>query len=472
MPDPALEAVVPPPPAAPLTQEQAAEARRSIRRNFALGVLNGVFINGAIACVNGQVVLAPLIFSLTGSLRWAGMMMQLSFAFVMLPQMLAAAFLERRARKMPVYRAAAVLRLAGWLSGGLALLWVGGGALGNLTLAALLTAAVILNGTGNGVAMLALQDIVGKVIAPEERQQYFGWRFFLGRGFLLLVAFLYVPYLLSPGMEQEWGFPRNYGLLFLSAFVFAAASVSVFFAVREPAGSAPQRTGGLGAHFRGGWELLRSEPRFQKLLLFRALTQLGLMAAPLLAVFAFDAQRGLGLTGVAVGEGQGLFLRCLAGAECVTAGLWAFFGRRLSAGAGLLLGTASRLVMALAACALGPALSHLDASPGVRLWAVAAVFVLQGAAGMTLLIETEALVLDLAPEERRPSFIGFLNTLSFPLLIGAPLLGSFIVEQAGYTFAFGAMAVFNLGALLVARALRRIKQAARAGCAPREGTET
>jgi MFS family permease len=125
-----------------------------------------------------------------------------------------------------------------------------------------------------------------------------------------------------------------------------------------------------------------------------------------------------------------------------------------------MVGTCSRLLMSLAATASGPLLCHLDASRDVRMWVVAGIYVLQGISTMTLFIEQEALVLALAPEDRRPTFIGFLNTLSFPLFLGCPILGGVLANACGYAVAFGAMLIFNLGGIVVAAALGRAKQEA------------
>jgi hypothetical protein len=360
------------------------------------------------------------------------------------------------------------LRLVGWLGAGLLLLFLGGeiGGVRGVWVAAGLTLFVALNGLANGSAALCFQDIVGKIVPLEKRERFFGLRMFFGRILQTAVTFFWIPFLLT---GQEWlPYPRNHALLFLSAFFFATLSVTTFCLVREPAGTnlAPRK--GMVTHVRDGFHLLKGEPNFRLLLLFRVCTHFGIMAIPLLTVFALDGSGGLGLglgsdghpDPALRGEAQVLFIRTFVIAECVTAGLWAWLGHRFSVGAGLMVGTCSRLTMSIAATAAGPLLWHLDASRDARMWVVAGIYVLQGISTMTLFIEQEALVLALAPEDRRPTFIGFLNTLSFPLFLGCPVLGGVLAGVCGYAVAFGAMLIFNVGGIVVAAALGRAKQEA------------
>src|SRR5512135_765531 len=93
-------------------------AAAQARWNFVCGILNGVLINGALACINGAIILAPLIQSLTGSTIWAGAMANVSPSFFMLPQMATSGFIESRAYKLPVYRVMGALRLIGWSGAG------------------------------------------------------------------------------------------------------------------------------------------------------------------------------------------------------------------------------------------------------------------------------------------------------------------------------------------------------------------
>ena len=50
-------------------------------------------------------------------------------------------------------------------------------------------------------------------------------------------------------------------------------------------------------------------------------------------------------------------------------------------------------------------------------------------------IANHTYLLDSAPEDRRPLYIGFMNTLTFPFML-SPILGGAIVALFGYTTLF------------------------------------
>lgn len=447
--------------------ESALELDR--RRNFRCGVANGVLIQGALACTHGAIVLAPLIKVLTGSTAWAGVIGQLNFSFWLLPQMFVSRFIEPLPRKMPFFRLCAFGRLLGWTGAALALFFLGSasGVGSGYLVAGLVTFFVLLNGFANGCTSPAFQDIVAKVVPVTERERFFGLRLFLGRLLQIGMTFVWIPFVLS---GQEWlAYPRNYTLLFLTALFFAGLSIFAFLLIREPAGALTGARLSNAEHFRKGWAFARDDAHFRRLLLYRALNLLGGMAFTLLAVYALDSERGLGLGGQPddpqrfrlKAEAQAFFMQALVLAECAASGLWAWLGGRFSLGAGLTLGVGLRMALALSAAAVGPLMAALEATRETRLWAMAGLFALQGAAQVLLEIEGQSLMLELAPEESRPTFLGFLNSCTFPFMLGCPLLGAFLADRIGYSYTYVLMAVFSLISLFVAQALSRAKIEAR-----------
>jgi len=436
--------------------------------NGFLVVFNGVMANGSFACLNGAIVLAPLIQTLTGSTAWAGSMYTLGVAAMTLPQLLVSGYTESRPYKLPVYKLGSYFRSFGWLFGAL-LLFIWGPELAEthgLWLAVGVTLSVILAGLANGFTFLAFQDVVAKVIPAELRERYFGMRLFWGRALQIALTISFMPWVL--GATERFPFPQNYALLFAASFVFVALAVGSFWFIKEPAGSSrPGQT--LRGQFAAGLELLRTNRNFKQLLAFRLLNLFGTMSHGVVTVFALDALSGLGVAGDKAdadygrlaAHAQSLFMLAMVVAECLAAGAWGWLVGRFSVGTGMVLGTAVRLVLSVGAAAAGPVLRALGADHGACLAVVCGLYVLQGISAVTLFIEIEALVLDLAPEDKRPTFVGFLNALAFLPTVLCPILGGLLAQYLGYEVAFGAMAVFNVAALFVARNLGVLKAAAR-----------
>ncbi|MCZ7648988.1 MAG: MFS transporter [Planctomycetota bacterium] len=437
------------------------------RRNFTLGVVNGSLIQGAFSCISPEIILAPLILHLSGSMVLAGIVGVLNQAFFMLPQMLVSGYIESLPRKIHVYRVCAVLRGLNWLAMTVAFYFLSGdvGGLRGPALAWLVIGFQVVQGFLVGASMLAFQEVVAKTVPAGSRERFFGMRTFLGRLIQIGLTFTWIPFVLE---RQGAPYPRNHSLLFLTGSVFAVLSMVSFCLVREPEEQAPAPRQSLGGQFRRSLAIWRDDGNFRLLILFRVLGLLSMMALPLLTVFALadPAQGGFGLGGPAHGaepspltaQAQTVFLVTLAVSEALTAGVWAWIAPRISAGKGLAIGVGVRLVLTVL---LAGAPLVLGLPRDYRLVVMAALFVLRGAQNVMMMIEMQALVLELAPDENRPTFIGFLNTLSFPLMLGGPVLGAALAKYAGYTPTFIVMAIFSLLSLAIAHRLGQAKQVAR-----------
>jgi MFS family permease len=71
---------------------------------------------------------------------------------------------------------------------------------------------------------------------------------------------------------------------------------------------------------------------------------------------------------------------------------------------------------------------------------VASTFLLNGFVRSGRFVANHTYLLESAPPERRPMYIGFMNSLSFPFML-SPILGGIVAETLGYP------ALFTLGAM-------------------------
>jgi MFS family permease len=96
--------------------------------------------------------------------------------------------------------------------------------------------------------------------------------------------------------------------------------------------------------------------------------------------------------------------------------------------------------------------------------AFAVVFALSSISQMGLFLSQSSYVLDIAPAEDRPLYVGLANTLS-GLAVFASAVGGLIVDLAGLVALFGVAAALYGGALLLASTLREPRESEVASCA-------
>src|SRR5947208_17191230 len=83
-----------------------------IRRNYRLGVINGVLFALGDSLSSAGLVLALLVRQLGGSLALVGLLPALQIGGFLLPQMLVGGRLQAMPYKLPLYRRAAVARMS------------------------------------------------------------------------------------------------------------------------------------------------------------------------------------------------------------------------------------------------------------------------------------------------------------------------------------------------------------------------
>jgi hypothetical protein len=88
----------------------------AMRRNYRLGVANGVLFALGDAFSSANLVLALLVRQLGGSLALVGLLPALQTGGFLLPQLLVGGRLQAMAYKLPLYRRAAVARMIAWLA--------------------------------------------------------------------------------------------------------------------------------------------------------------------------------------------------------------------------------------------------------------------------------------------------------------------------------------------------------------------
>ncbi len=417
------------------------------RRNFALGVANGAIVQVNMACIEPGLVVAAFIAHLLpvrDTNLWVGLAASLMMAGWLWPPAFVAHRLEQRPHKLHVYRRAAYLRLAALA----ALVVLSGYALALPPKVAVggLVFVLFAHASFGGIAILPFFDIVGKSIPANRRGRFFGLRRFIG-GLLAFFTGLAIKYLLD---EHRGGFsfPTNYTVLFALAWLAAAIAYATFIQTREPTGQTSKHPVTLRQQFRRGPRLLRRDRNYRTLVGVRLLSALSALSLPFLFLFA---RARLGATDPMVG----LFVSALMISSTVSNVLWAYVGDERGNRQLLLMTNSLALLMPVAAL-LAPRLPGTGgiALMGVRftpqLLMMCAAFLLIGFARTGQQMGETNFLLEIAPERRRPTYMGLMQTCMLPMAF-APVLGALVIGPGGrYEFSFGlSLIAALLGIVLV-----------------------
>jgi len=276
-----------------------------------------------------------------------------------------------------------------------------------------------------GAGALARTDAIGKFVSPPRRASFFAARNFWG-GLVVFGAGFLVRYVLDETHGQP--FPINFTLLFgLSAFCFFVALL-VFAQIKELPGPADRPRHSLRGQLARAPELVKGDPAFQRYVLVRALLNMTHLSAPFYPIFALDI---LGAPASMVG----FYLSAQTLARILSNLLWQRLGRArgnyfLVKAAALLtaLGPLLAIVLPHVMQLIGLTVERTGLMPA---YLFTAVFLIVGSSGSGRSIGLMALLLDVAPDEERASYVGFVNTiLGFVSFL--PIIAGAIIDQVGF----------------------------------------
>lgn len=408
-----------------------------------MGVGNGAVVNMGTAFFAVETVFAGLAYTLTNSTICVGLLCSVAGIGWFWPQMFVGNLIEHRERKMPLYRITVVVRLAVLLTmAAVVLLWRGS----PVVLFWLLLILLAVFTSAGGACVVPFMDIIAKSMPKGRIPMLLAYRRLIG-GFLGFLAGGIVAYILSDqsGLAQR----QQYAVLFLLGAVFSAAAFSMFMAVREAIEPvAPQRVPFL-RFLRRGPAIFRRDREYRRLYLLRCAWALATMSQALFVPYAYE-----------VFDAPPKFTGWFTGVTMLAGGIssliWGRFAERR--GAVFVLKASIVVVFVSPLTALLLALTHhyAPASQVATAYYLIAYVVMFGcwAAGFhgNQMAQTVYL-LALAPSTRRPTYVGFMNTLSVPLL-AAPALGGFIAQVVSYPAAFGISCVAAVACLALALTLR------------------
>jgi MFS family permease len=423
----------------------AAPEIKTSRRNQTLGVMNGMLVNLGNAFVDPFTVLPVFIAAFGGSSILVGLVTAAFTAGWFFPQVFVAGRAQTRRFVLPIYTAAAAFRLLGFVGAGVCVFWIDPMHRGAVL--ACVIGGLSLNAFASGVAGIPFLEITSKTVPVNQRGAFFGGRRVMG-GVLGVFAGILIAAVLGGDPGALWAntsfyrvvkdlalrmhlaghpFPYDYGILIIIGGLISATGVLSYLFVDEPPAVHVARPTPLRQQFVDGFAMLRSLPDYRAFLWMRIFYQLTAMCFPFYATFAYEQ---LGFSQASVG----IFVSIWLGAGVISNLVWGPLldkrGHRIVFVSTAAISVAAPIVILLLAV-LRP---HAQEAAGV--FAVVAVtFLMNGFVRAGRFIANHTYLLEAAPLEKRPLYIGFMNTMTFPFML-SPILGGVIVSLFGYRTLF------------------------------------
>jgi hypothetical protein len=388
------------------------------RRNFKLGVINGALVTVANAFVDPTMVLSWFLAQLQVANVLIGAVQPIRMGSSFILQIAASGYLQKQPRKLPAYLVLSFFRCV--LLVGMAALvalvpvgspWLVGG----------FFAILILHSLSSGLIGQPFLDMVGKTIPASRRGGFFAQRNFWGN-ILVLGASAAVGALLAEPLGLT--FPRNVAVLFLLAGVFFALTALAWRLVDEPPSAVDGASVSVGAQFRRGFRLLKTDPHYRTFVLARLALVPPEWVTPFYIVYAKEA---LGIAPQMIG----VYLAARTVASVLSNLGWSRLSDRHGNRAVVQGAAIVGLGVPLVALLNGTVARHLPARSLLPAYGYGLVFVVMGVFSSGTLIAGISYLLDIVPEAERPLYLGFNSTL-FGIARFSALASGLLIDWLGF----------------------------------------
>ncbi|HIM55457.1 MAG TPA: MFS transporter, partial [Candidatus Latescibacteria bacterium] len=308
-----------------------------------------------------------------------------------------------------------------------------------------------------GVSNVAWMDLVGKTVPQGGRARVFALRRMIGGG-LAVASGAVIAYILSE--RSGVGFPRDYAVIFLIAAGLYAIASETFGLIREPIEPVRKSREPIRSYLAGGFRLLKDDDDYRRLFILRYLWATAMMGTSFYVPFAIS---DLGMNIVYIG----LFVSVSQVSSVLSNALWARIGDRKGNRALLIYGTyflAGSLLIPLSTplvldVTIRPlAFLGIPFSISTQVLYFSLTFLCNGFANSGMFTGRMALVLDLAPADRRTDVHRFHEhpRRAAGLL---PILGGFLAAWLSYRDMFLISLAFIPPAIIPARRIRPAQSA-------------
>ncbi|MCS7281844.1 MAG: MFS transporter [Anaerolineae bacterium] len=413
------------------------------RHNFIVLLTDYIFFGVAYAFLNPNTVLPAFARTLTDLEPLIGMVPTVMAAGWLLPQLGAAAWFGKASRKKPyllraIYAGRPVYFFLAFL------IWMGLPHYRPLMLGVFLAGLLYFN-VLDGIASVAWFDLLAATIPMEHRGRLVGMAQFASGVLSIGVGGLVGAILSSPSLP----YPNNYALLFLASGLALVPSTVALTLLKEPERkestvSSSEPRSSLSEFVRQLRSVWREDQNFRRLVFTRWLVGLFGLSLPFYILHATEV---VGLPQAVTGW----FVSAqMVGGIVASIGL-GWMSTRIGPRPVIWVGALNALLSPLVAL-----LVHFYPAGSV-LYLYPLVYFCFGITNNTWMLGAYNYLLEIAPEESRPLFVGLYNTLG-GLLIPVSLVGGAILRATSYPFLFLVTALGVALGLWVSLGLRDSRQ--------------
>jgi MFS family permease len=407
------------------------------RRNFACLTGDWVaFITGT-AFTSYSTVIPSFVNQLTNFAPLIGLAATIPNGVWLLPQLIAANYVSGRQRKKPWVIVMSLIGRPMYLAPAVFIF-----TFGNRHLSVLLTIFFFALGFFyllDGLGSVAWFDIVGNVIPPKRRGRFYTSAQVL-TGLFSMGAGALVARVLGPHGPP---FPWNYGLLFIFCSTLLLVSLAFFSFVKEPLQDVHRQREPWRAYLPRLAGLLRTDREFRLLNLVRLLAALGGLGLPFYVIHATD------ILGVG-NENIGLFVSAQVLGGIIASLAMGYLNER----SGSRIVSQFTVILGLSCPLLALVLHCFPPPQAIVAYVYALVFVLIGGNYVGYTQGFMNLVLEIAPPDQRPTYVGLYNTLGGTLVTIVPVLGGWLLQSTSYPVLFSVAAIGAFAGLVVSLRLR------------------
>jgi len=415
------------------------------RRNYVLGIVNGVLVAVGTRMADPMTVLPLLLVRLTGATWPVGLLQAIVIVGPAVSAVFASRFVDTAQRKLPIFINYSIIRFTAITVMALGVLL--GHHMSPLLVAGLLLVCYAAYVTAMGVSTMAFVDIVAKSTPTTKRGSFWMWRQTVGAILTLAVAVPLIRYM--TGAHWAGRFPANYGLLMLISALVLGVSWLVYGFVHEPPGRPAHHRLTLRQQVARGARFWRHDMRYRRMIRVLLLCSSAGAVGPFFTAFAVRVWDFPDTVAAAFVTVQ--ILALMAGAVLqgwisdrhgnrkvlIVAAFAALFTAGVAAGGSILAPVGG--------------FEFLGYPVSYRLLLMCICFAGSGVFTAQLWVGYTNYIMDIAPARKRPSYVGLTNVFIVPVGL-VPMAYGWLAQTVSFTLVFGIAAI--LAAMAVVFSLR------------------
>ncbi|MBO3839578.1 MAG: MFS transporter [Thermoproteota archaeon] len=379
------------------------------RRNFLVFIIDWAAYGTAMNFVSLTTVLPAFVSSLTESRIAVGLVSTISVLGWNFFQLVSAGRIENRRYKKPFILRVTPGERIPWLIVGIsAFLFATNNPF--LTLLIFYVSYTVVS-VSSGLCTTAWLDIIAKSIPENKRGFFFSTANMIGAVLGLLSGFVVAFYM------NFFDYPFNYFMCFLTAFIFVSISWIDINFIDEPPSNVSGPSNSFREYVKKLPRIIKSDRNYFLYTVSGIIGAFGGIASSFYTAYAIDRFKA--------GDFEvGLFTLIFVGAQIIASIIWRFVQEKYGHKRVLVLGG---IVGALA-------ITISITANSLNYFLI--VFALTGASFSSFMVSNFPLLMEMSPEEERPTYIGLSSALKSPFLAIAPLIGGFMIERYGYFVTF------------------------------------